>query len=259
MEKDMTVGSPRGMIVSFTIPVFLGNVFQQFYSMADTIIVGKFVGTKALAAVGSVGTIMFLLIGFLMGMTVGFTVLTSQRYGAKDMRGMRKTVGSAYILSIFVSVVMTVLSMLFMKPLLTLMNTPADIFEAAMIGTMYSLMAAVFFIFVGKYLVYLFVSDNVTEIMGYADIYLRCTAAFLIPLTIVNSFRNGIQGMGYGLLPMMAGVAELIGRGVTALAASRYRSFFGVCMASPAAWILAGSLLLFMYFMIMKRHPKDVE
>ena len=95
MEKDMTVGSPSKMIISFTIPVFLGNVFQQFYSMADTIIVGKFVGTTALAAVGSVGTIMFLLIGFLQGMTAGFTVLTSQRFGARDMRGMRKTVGSA--------------------------------------------------------------------------------------------------------------------------------------------------------------------
>ena len=131
MEKDMTVGSPSKMIISFTIPVFLGNVFQQFYSMADTIIVGKFVGTTALAAVGSVGTIMFLLIGFLQGMTAGFTVLTSQRFGARDMRGMRKTVGSAYILSAIVSAVMTALSMLCMKQLLIFMNTPADIFADA--------------------------------------------------------------------------------------------------------------------------------
>ena len=77
MQTDMTVGKPMKMILDFTIPVFIGNVFQQFYNMADAIIVGKFVGTKGLAAVGSTGTIMFLIIGFLMGLTAGFTVLTS--------------------------------------------------------------------------------------------------------------------------------------------------------------------------------------
>ena len=75
MEKDMTVGNPTKMILDFTVPLFIGNVFQQLYNMADTIIVGKFVGANALAAVGSTGTIMFLIIGFLQGMTAGFTVL----------------------------------------------------------------------------------------------------------------------------------------------------------------------------------------
>ena len=82
MQTDMTVGKPMKMILDFTIPVFIGNVFQQFYNMADAIIVGKFVGTKGLAAVGSTGTIMFLIIGFLTGLTAGFTVLTSQKFGA---------------------------------------------------------------------------------------------------------------------------------------------------------------------------------
>ena len=86
MQKDMTAGSPAKAIVGFTIPVLIGNIFQQFYSMVDTIIVGKFVGTKALAAVGSVGTINFLIIGFMLGLTAGFTVLTAQRYGAGDMK-----------------------------------------------------------------------------------------------------------------------------------------------------------------------------
>ena len=73
MQTDMTVGKPMKMILDFTIPVFIGNVFQQFYNMADAIIVGKFVGTKGLAAVGSTGTIMFLIIGFLMGLTAGYS------------------------------------------------------------------------------------------------------------------------------------------------------------------------------------------
>ena len=131
MERDMTVGTPWKIILNFTIPIVIGNIFQQFYSMVDTVIVGKFVGTKALAAVGSTGTIGFLILGFLMGLTAGFTVLTSQRFGAGDMPGMRKTVGSAAVLSVIVSVVMTVISMAFMKPLLILMNTPADIFQDA--------------------------------------------------------------------------------------------------------------------------------
>ena len=85
-QNDMTVGSPMKIILSFTLPIFLGNVFQQFYNMADAVIVGKFVGSKALAAVGSTGTIMFLIYGFVVGMTAGFTVLTAQKFGAGDMR-----------------------------------------------------------------------------------------------------------------------------------------------------------------------------
>ena len=131
MEKDLTKGNPTKIILGFTIPIFIGNLFQQFYNMVDAMIVGKFVGTKALAAVGETGTIMFLILGFLMGMTVGFTVLTSQRFGAGDMGGMRKTVVSAAFLSLVVALLMTAVSLLCMKPLLHLMNTPDDIFDDA--------------------------------------------------------------------------------------------------------------------------------
>ena len=118
MQTDMTVGKPMKMILDFTIPVFIGNVFQQFYNMA-AIIVGKFVGTKGLAAVGSTGTIMFLIIGFLTGLTAGFTVLTSQKFGAGKMDEMRQSVGNAALLSIIISVIMTAVSMVGMDSLLT--------------------------------------------------------------------------------------------------------------------------------------------
>ena len=78
----MTQGSELKHILMFTLPLLAGNLFQQFYNMADAVIVGKFVGTKALAAVGSTGTIMFLIYGFVVGMTAGFTVLTAQKFGA---------------------------------------------------------------------------------------------------------------------------------------------------------------------------------
>ena len=131
MQTDMTVGKPMKMLLSFTIPVFVGNVFQQLYSMADAVIVGKFVGTKGLAAVGSTGTITFLIIGCLMGITTGFTVLTSQKFGAGKMDEMRKTVGNAAILSAVLAVLMTAVSMLGMHRLLVFMHTPEDIFDGA--------------------------------------------------------------------------------------------------------------------------------
>ena len=131
MQTDMTMGKPFKMILDFTIPVFIGNIFQQFYSMVDAIIVGKFVGTKGLAAVGATGTITFLILGFLMGLTAGFTVLTSQKFGAGKMDEMRQTVGNAAVLSAIVSAVMTAVSMIGMRSLLVFMHTPADIFDDA--------------------------------------------------------------------------------------------------------------------------------
>ena len=99
MERDMTVGTPWKIILNFTIPIVIGNIFQQFYSMVDTVIVGKFVGTKALAAVGSTGTIGFLILGFLMGLTAGYgpdqSAIRCRRYAgdAKDGRICGSTFG----------------------------------------------------------------------------------------------------------------------------------------------------------------------
>ena len=129
MEKDMTKGSPLLVILKFTIPLIIGNVFQQLYNMADTIIVGRYVGSDALAAVGATGTIMFLIVGFAQGITAGFSVLTSQRYGAKDEDGVRRSVANGILLAFICTAVLTALFMLCMHPLLRLMNTPDNIFK----------------------------------------------------------------------------------------------------------------------------------
>ena len=126
------------------------------------------------------------------------------------------------------------------------------------LGVIYSFIAAAFVLSVGNYMTYLFFSENVGVIMDSVEIYLWCIGICFIPLAVVNIYRNGIQGLGYGLLPMMAGVAELVGRGAVAVAAAKQRSYTGVCMASPAAWILAGSLLLVMYYYIMKVDMKKI-
>lgn len=443
-QYDMTAGNPTKIILNFTLPIFIGNVFQQFYNMADAVIVGKFVGTKALAAVGSTGTIMFLIYGFVVGMTAGFAVLTAQKFGAGDLPAMRRTVAGASFLSLIIGLILTASFMILMRPWLHLMNTPSDIYADAyayimiisggilaqmlynllasilralgnskvplyflilsallnialdlffiivfhmgaagaaiatiisqgvsgllcllyiikkvpvlhmtredwhptgvllrkqiqigipmalqysitaigtmmvqsslnilgstlvaaftaaskieqvvtqayvalgttiatygaqnmgagniprirkgfcastIIGILYSFAAAALVMTVGKYMSYLFVSEDVALIIDSVDIYLKCVGAFFIPLTIVNIYRNGIQGLGYGLLPMMAGVAELIGRGIVAVIAARQRSYLGVCLASPAAWVLAAALLLAMYFYIMKVDLKKI-
>ena len=392
MQTDMTVGKPMKMLLNFTIPVFLGNVFQQLYSMADAVIVGKFVGTKGLAAVGATGTITFLIIGFLMGVTTGVTVLTSQKFGAGRMDEMRKTVGNAAILSAVIAVVMTAVSMLGMHRLLVFMHTPEDIFDGAygyimiicagiFTQVLYNLVSSilralgnsktplyflilaavlnivldlVFIIFfhwgapgaawatvvsqgvsgllcliyiwkavpelkmkredwhfdkyiagkqisvgipmglqfsitaigtmmvqsslniLGSYAVaaftagskiesiftqafaYLFISDNAEVVIPMVETYLQCVGMFMIPLYVVNSYRNGFQGMGYGLLPMLSGVAELVGRGIMAIVASNKKSYTMACMASPFAWIVATVLLIGLYFYVMKDMKKKL-
>ena len=431
VQQDMTSGKPMKFIINFTLPIFIGNVFQQFYNMADAVIVGKFVGTGALAAVGSTGTIMFLIYGFVVGMTAGFTVLTAQKFGAGDMHAMRRTVAGASILSLIIGGILTAAFMLLMKPWLMVMNTPEDIFADAyayimiisggilaqmlynllasilralgnskvplyflilsallnivldlvfiivfhmgaagaavatvisqgvsmlrmtredwhpsgtllktqigigipmalqysitaigtmmvqsslnilgstlvaaytaagkieqvvtqayvamgttmatygaqnmgagdvlrirqgfkactIIGIVYAIVSGALVMSVGKYMTYLFVSENVGVIMDSVNIYLWCVGIFFIPLAIVNIYRNGIQGLGYGLLPMMAGVAELIGRGVVAVIAAGQKSYPGVCLASPAAWVLASVLLIAMYYYIVKVDLKKI-
>lgn len=129
--KDMTQGEPFKLILWFSVPLLLGNIFQQFYSMVDTIIVGKILGTQALAAVGTTGPLNFLVLGFASGITSGFAVLVAQRFGAGDNRGMKKAVAAAVELTVGFTIVLTLAATFGAKGLLHLINTPEDIFQAA--------------------------------------------------------------------------------------------------------------------------------
>lgn len=131
MTKDMTSGSPGHLILRFTIPLIFGNLFQQFYSMVDTIIVGRFLGKESLAAVGSTGSINFLIIGFCLGLCSGFAIPVSQQFGAKNFAEMKKYIGNIIWLTIWSSVLFTVATVLLCRPMLEWMNTPSDIIEEA--------------------------------------------------------------------------------------------------------------------------------
>lgn len=126
MVKDMTKGSPMRLMIMFSIPILIGNIFQQFYNMVDAIIVGQYLGANALGAVGITGALTFLVLGFVWGMTGGFSVVAAQRFGANDADGLRHAVAMSVYLSIAISVILTVLSMVFARPLLVLMNTPPE-------------------------------------------------------------------------------------------------------------------------------------
>ena len=131
VQKDMTKGSPMRLIVQFCIPVMIGNIFQQVYSMTDTIIVGQCLGTGALAAVGSTGTISFLILGFTMGCCIGFCVPIGQKFGAGNQAGVRRAIGNSVTLSVIITAFISLFSTLFMRTLFAVMHEPADIYEEA--------------------------------------------------------------------------------------------------------------------------------
>ena len=445
MELDMTKGTPWKLIVRFIVPIIIGNIFQQLYNMVDTIIVGRFVGVDALAAVGATGSVSFLILGFTQGLTTGFTVLTAQRFGAGDREGMKRSIGSAIILSVFVTVIMTTVSLWGLDGLLTWMNTPEDIFSmskeyimvicagicfnvlynlqagilravgnsvvplvllfissvanivldyvlivyahmgvaGAAVATVISqalagicclvyIVVAVPTLHVGRehfkldgqcvrnqisvgipmalqfsitavgtilvqsalnllgslavaaysvsckveqlvtqpfaamgvtmatycaqnrgindlerirkgvkaanvmsavyavviygviysilpYVIPLFASENLEQITEYAKIYIVVCGAFFIPLGMIFIYRNALQGCGFGFVPMMGGVVELLGRLVLAFIAARMLSFTGVCLANVSAWFLAGLFLMIAYRVLMKRMLKDAQ
>lgn len=131
MTKDMTSGSPAKLIFGFAIPMFLGLLFQQFYSMVDTLIVGKFLGVNPLAGVGSTSSLNFMVLGFCMGVCNGFAIPVAQMFGAKEEHRLRRYVTNGAWLCIVFSIVMTLVVVAVCRPVLVLMQTPEEIFEYA--------------------------------------------------------------------------------------------------------------------------------
>ena len=131
MTKDMTQGSPLKLILAFAVPLMLGSLFQQFYNLADTIIVGRFVGVEALAAVGSVGGLNYLVLGFVNGIACGFSIPISWTFGAKDYKEMRCYTANTVWLSVAFAVVLTVVTVALTRAVLVWTNTPANIIDIA--------------------------------------------------------------------------------------------------------------------------------
>lgn len=129
--QDLTNGEPMRLIIGFALPLLGGMLFQQVYTIVDTMIVGRTLGVNALAGVGSTGSVNFMVVGFCMGVCSGFSIPVSQYFGAKDYVRMRQTAAHAIILAALFAVVMTIAVSLLTAPILRLMNTPEDVFSYA--------------------------------------------------------------------------------------------------------------------------------
>lgn len=129
--KDLTKGKPSTLILSFALPIFLGNLLQLTYSLVDTRIVGSFLGEDALAAVGATSTLSGLIIGFLLGMSNGFAIITAQKFGAKNVRDMKKSFAMSLTIGTGISLIITVCGLMFLNPILRFLNVPAHLLTVA--------------------------------------------------------------------------------------------------------------------------------
>ena len=438
----MTVGSPVKLIIQFMIPMFLGNVFQQFYNIVDSIVAGQFIGVDALAAIGSTGSLMFFVTGWLNGLSSGFAIIVAQRFGARKYDEMRHYVAMSFYLMAAFALVMTAAFLALNEPILRLMNSPENvmhdvksymgiIYAGLIITAAYDILAAVlralgdsrsplYFLIIsaginvvldialicvfgmgvegcayatvlaqgisamccimyivkkypilhlkkenfaisldsfrrlialgipmglqfsitaigtiivqgavniygttymagfsaagkiqniasmvavsmgatiatyvgqnrgagkmdrvkqgvnycwimllvwsviemllmyfgGKYFTYLFVSSSQTDVINVSVTYFH-TVFWAYPfLCTIFLFRNALQGMGYGLVPMLGGVFELVARTAIVVFVAGKTTFAGVCLADPVAWIAALIPLIPYYFRIMKKRCK---
>lgn len=206
MTKNLTEGNPLGLILSFSIPVLLGNLLQQFYNMADTSIVGLYLGSNALAGVGASSSVQFLVLGFCMGLTAGLTIPVAQRFGAGDIPSMKKHMFNGMVLLGAISVAVTALCVYFCAEILHLLKTPDDIFPNAY-----------------RYLVITFAGIPLMIFYNYMSGILRAVGdsktplVFLVFSTIFNLGLDVVCVMVLGLGVLGAALATVVSQGLCGL------------------------------------------
>ena len=407
MTNDMTSGNPVKLIIRFMIPMCLGNIFQQFYNIADSIIAGQFLGVDALAAIGSTGSLIFLVVGWLNGLTSGFSIWVAQWFGAKKLDRMRHYIAMSVYICIAFVVVMTAGLLAANEPILRLMNAPENLMDdissyMAIISAVINIVLDIVFIVVfhmgvegcgyatviaqgisallcliyiakkfevlklqkedfhfsfetikklmvlgvpmglqfsitalgviivqgainvygavhmagfsaagkiqniictvfvsfgatiatyvgqnrgagnmervkkgvyltqvmilvcsavimavilllGKYMILIFIDPSETEVLKVAQTYFKAVAWAYPFLGSIYLYRNALQGLGFGLVPMLGGVFELVARAAIVFAIAGNGNFFQVCLSDPAAWIAALIPLIPYYFWVMKK------
>ena len=196
--KDMTTGSPMRLVLSFMLPLLLGMVFQQFYNMVDTVVVGKFLGVKALAGVGSTGSINFLVLGLCNGICAGFAIPVAQKFGQRDFDGLRKFVGNMIWLSVFFAAAITLVTTVLCRQFLVWMNTPEDTFSYAY--------DYIFLIFLGIPATMLYnLLSGIIRSLGDSrtPLYFLVFSSLLnvvLDVVFILSFHMGVAGAGWATL-----------------------------------------------------------
>jgi len=210
---DLTVGKPLFQILRFALPLVLGTLFQQLYSFADTVIVGRCLGTDALGAVGTTYSLNFLILGFVQGACVGFGIPVAETFGAKDKGGLRKYLFNGALLCVVLSVVFTLFTTLMAGPLLQLIHTPEELYADAVL-----------------YIRIIFLGIPATVLYNYASSVLRAMGDsqhpfyFLLAASVLNI------GLDYLLIVSM-------GMGVD-----------GAAIATVLSQLLSGGLCAFWFF-----------
>lgn len=208
--QDLTVGSPMKLILSFMLPLTFGLLFQQFYSMVDTLVVGQTLGVDALAGVGSTGSINFLVLGLCNGICAGFAIPVAQKFGQKDMVGLRKIVGNMIWLGVAIAAIVTLITTTLCRHILTWMHTPEETFAYAY--------DYIWVIFLGIPATMLYnILSGILRSLGNS----RTPLYFLILSSLLNigldilfivGFHMGVAGAGWATLlsQLISGIACLI-------------------------------------------------
>ncbi|MFU0799352.1 MAG: MATE family efflux transporter [Xylanivirga thermophila] len=198
MVKDMTSGNPTRLLLSFAIPMLIGNIFQQLYSMVDSIVIGQGIGVEALAAVGATFSLDWAILGFCIGLSEGFAILIAQKFGAGDYNGLKKAFTTSFYLTAIVAVIVTIISQLLSMPILKILNTPADIIDNSnlYISIIFGgIIITMFYNFLSATLRAL--GDSRTPLIA---LLIACSINIVLDILFVMKFNMGIAGAAYATL-----------------------------------------------------------
>ncbi len=201
--KNLTEGNSGKLILQFAIPMLIGNVFQQMYNIVDSIVVGRYVGKEALAAVGASFPLIFMLVSFVIGVSMGATIMIAQYFGAKDLNNVKRTMDTMYVFLFFAAIALTIIGILLSRPIFRLINLPEDVMPQAITYFNIYLTGMVFF----------FGFNGISAVLrGLGDS--KTPLYFLVISTVVNGilavvfvgwFKWGVAGSAWATVIAQAG------------------------------------------------------
>ena len=200
---DLTIGKPGKLILQFATPMLIGNVFQQMYNVTDSIIVGKFLGKEALAAVGASFPLIFMLISFIIGIATGFTIIIAQYFGAKDLEKIRRSIDTMYIFLFFASILIMILGIAFSGTIFRLIRLPEEVIPQASLYMNTYLTGMIFFFgFNGISAVLRGLGDSKTPLYF---LIISTLTNIVFDLLFIVVFKWGIEGAAWATVLSQAG------------------------------------------------------
>lgn len=209
--RDMTEGDPIRLILAFAVPLFIGNIFQQIYTMVDTIVVGHSLGDSAIAAVGATSSLYALLVDFAIGMNSGYGIVVTQSFGSQDQTAMRRSVAGMVVLNTAVTSLVTALSLLFLPALLRYMNTPEAIFSQAY--TYIAILCAGMLTTIGYNMCSAILRSVGNSRSPLYFLIISCGVNITLDIVLVVGFQLGVAG---------AAIATVAAQGISAILCGLY-------------------------------------